>query len=351
MGWVSKTKERQLRISRIRKWRTLRRRKKLKKRLRHKAKYESKFSKIRPESRRSGPPATNFQLSFPPTLDFDINFDETIMFFAAFRRLIFKIKPHSIRINHSALVKISPAAALVLIAEIVRGSKILPRCKWRGTDIKNQEVRELLGEVGYWDYFKGINWRKTPGNSRQYIQHRTGNHTIGTVAKELVQHYMPELKVAEESKKALYPAIIECMDNVMKHAYPLADKGKYHFNRWWLLGFRDPQTHEVFFCFFDQGYGIPKTIRVRVKDKLGPLSQSDSELIVKAVVEGHYSSTKDPTRGRGLPTLKRFIDAAKAGELMIVSHKSRCIFSKAGTTEYNYETRFDGTLIIWRLQN
>ena len=327
------------------------RREKLLIRKRHRAQYQSTFQGTQSDKVKNSRSVTGYQLSFPAILDFSENFEETLLFFAQLRRLIFKVKPHSIRIDHSALKKVSPAAALVLIAEIVQGSNLLPYCKWRGNSAANEEVRQLLGEVGYWQYFKGVDWKKSPSTSREYIQHRTGVHTVGQVAKELVQHFLPELRVSDESKKALYPAIIECMDNVMKHAYPLADKGKFHFNRWWLLGFRDPQTHEVFFCFFDQGYGIPKTIRVRLKDKFGPLSMSDSQLIVKAVVEGHYSSTKDPTRGRGLPTLKRFIDAAKSGELMIVSHKSRCIFSKSGCLELNFKARFEGTLIIWRLQN
>jgi anti-sigma regulatory factor (Ser/Thr protein kinase) len=293
----------------------------------------------------------SYQLSFPATLDFDENFEGTLQFFHQLHKLIVHVKPHSIRIDHSALKKISPAAALVLIAEVVRGAKNLPNCKWRGNEAANDEVRDLLGEVGYWTYFHGSKWKSSGANSRQYIQHRTGTRTVGSTVKELVQHFSPELKCSDESKKALYPALIECMDNVMKHAYAVSDHGKYHFNRWWLLGFRDPQTHEIFFCFFDHGFGIPKTIRVRLKDKMGPFSSKDSQLIVKAVVEGHYSSTKDPTRGRGLPTLKRFIDVSKSGEMVIVSHKSKCIFSKGVSTEANFKTRFEGTLIVWRLQN
>jgi anti-sigma regulatory factor (Ser/Thr protein kinase) len=330
--------------------RTLVRRRKAKIRRRHIALNSAKM-KVSLDLPKGASPRTSYQLSFPSILDFDENFDETLNFFSQLVKLILKIKPKSIRIDHSALQKISPAAALVLIAQIVRGSNLLPRCKWRGNEATNQEVRDLLGEVGYWGYFKGKTWVKTKTQTRQYLRHKTGNHTVGVVVKELVQHFLPEIRVAEENKKTLYPAIIECMDNVMKHAYPISEKGTYHFNRWWLLGFRDLQTHEVFLCFYDQGLGIPKTIRVRLKDQFGPLSPPDSALIVKAVVEGHYSSTKDPTRGRGLPTLKRFIDAAKSGELTIVSHRSRCVFSKGPTEEENFDTKFDGTLIIWRLQN
>jgi anti-sigma regulatory factor (Ser/Thr protein kinase) len=284
-------------------------------------------------------------------MDFDANLAETIQFFGQFRRLVDELRPSLIRIDHSALQRISPAAALVLISDVVRADSILENCKWRGNAATHPEVHELLGEVGYWKYFHGIEWKRSKSSSREFIQHRFGKLTQGEVVKEVVQHFLPELQVPAESKKALYPALIECMDNVMKHAYLPRDKDKPFYHRWHLLGYRDPSTHEVFFCFYDQGVGIPKTIRVRLRDKMGPISRSDADLIAKAVVEGHYSSTKDPTRGRGLPTLKRFIDAAKSGELMIVTFKSRCIFSRENNDLLNFQQKFCGTLIVWHLRN
>jgi hypothetical protein len=346
---AAKRRLRQQRLSRKRGRRTLQRRRKERIRRRHQAfKAGSLNPKFQARSMRAM--RSQFNLTFPEALDFNENLAGTVAFFSQLRDLIYKVKPRSIRIDHSALQKLSPAAALVLVGDVVNGANLLASCRWQGNISSNQHVYELLGEVGYWNYFSGITWARSQPNSRLYLEHRTGNRTSGAVVNELIKHFLPELPTKAD-RKLLYPALIECMDNVMKHAYLLSDKNKHSYQRWWLLGFRDPLTHELSFCFYDQGLGIPKTIRVRLKDKLGPFSASDSALIVKAVVKGHYSSTKDPTRGKGLPTLKRFIDGAESGELLIVSHKSRCIFRKeADPEQLDFSLRFGGTLIIWRVE-
>ena len=355
MRGAAKRRIRELRIFKIRHKRTEAQKRRVKRRRRYQVIAKRTGPRYAP-TRTSNIPGetyrTAFDLRFPQELDFDGNLTETLEFFSRFRRLIHKVKPRIIRIDHGALAKVSPAAALVLIAEIVRGVEILQGCKWYSYGRPKAEAHQLLGEVGYWDYFDQVKWEKSEKESRQFLHHKYGNKTSGLVVKELVEHVLPALRVPQELTKALYPAIIECMDNVMKHAYAQHDEGKPYFQRWWLLGSRNPKTREAYFCFYDQGVGIPQTIRVRYKDLVPLLSDSDSELIVKAVVEGHYSSTKDPTRGRGLPKLKSFIDGAEAGELTIVTHKTRCTFFKnAQPHQLNGSTSLGGTLIVWRLQN
>jgi hypothetical protein len=277
--------------------------------------------------------------------------EETLLFFSHLRKAICRGRGGVLRINHAPLERITPAAALVLIGELIKGATLNPGCKLRGNVASNSEVFELLGQAGYWSYFAGVEWKPSTNNSRQFLRHQHGRRTSGKTVKELIGHFLPEASLSLEGQKALYPAIVECMDNVMKHAYPLSEARSEFYRQWWLLGYRDSLAHEISFCFFDQGLGIAKTIRTRWRDKFGPLSATDSSLIAKAVIEGHYSSTKDPTRGRGLPTLKRFIDQAKSGELMIVSRKSRCIFSKNGCHEVDFTTKLGGTLIVWTLQS
>lgn len=293
----------------------------------------------------------SFQITFPQSLDFGDALEDTLEFFRHLRVMIGGGRHRVVRIDHSALQKITPGAALVLIAELIKLATLNPGCRLRGNMATNPEVRELLGQVGYWEYFAGFEWKSEANNSKVFLKHRFGNRTSGKTVNELIGHFLPEAKLSGEARKALYTAIVECMDNVMKHAYPIEEMSSHFYCQWWLLGYRDSKTHEISFCFFDQGLGIAKTIRTRLKDRLGPLSADDSALIVKAVVDGHYSSTKDPTRGRGLPTLKRFVDQAEAGELMIVSRQSRCIFWKNNCKEVDFRVKLGGTLIAWTLQN
>jgi anti-sigma regulatory factor (Ser/Thr protein kinase) len=273
-----------------------------------------------------------------------------LAFFSRLRAAVNSNHGNIVRIDHAQLEKISPAASLVLIAEVIRAGSLHADCVLQGNIPVNEEVRNILGEAGYWKCFSDVDWKPPTTRKRLYLEHRNGQKTSGETVKQLILHFLPEASLAMAEQKALYSALIECMDNVMKHAYDQSEHNGLFYRQWWLLAYRDSETHEISFCFFDQGLGIPKTIRTRFKDKFGPLSAPDSSLIVKAVIDGHYSSTKDPTRGRGLPTLKRLIDQAKSGELMIVSSQSRCIFSKSNQNAHDAKGNLGGTLIVWTLQ-
>jgi anti-sigma regulatory factor (Ser/Thr protein kinase) len=171
---------------------------------------------------------------------------------------------------------------------------------------------------------------------------------------ELIKHFKPVAKLDQESRPALYEALIECMNNVLEHAYPEKQGAPGELQHWWLLGYRDFAKSEVSFCFYDQGLGIPNTIRTRIKDApwLPFFSRSGSVLIEEAVVRGRYSRTQKPSKGRGLPTLKRFIDVASDGELAILSDRSRCIFHTGKKPERNeFSIGLPGTLITWNIRN
>ena len=132
------------------------------------------------------------------------------------------------------------------------------------------------------------------------------------------------------------------------------NKGNGYGNRtigyrsWWLLGYRDTESGEIAYCFYDQGVGIPATIRPRLPDRIRSLFPSGSRLIRRAVQLGHYSRTGKPSRGRGLPTLHRFIESAARGELLIFAGESRCIF-RSGQKPLldDFSERLQGTLISW----
>jgi hypothetical protein len=187
-----------------------------------------------------------------------------------------------------------------------------------------------------------------------FLVHQTGDRADGQVAKNLIDKFTRVAFFKNGEAMALYDALVECMSNVLQHAYPKKAMSEGHLpHRWWLLGTLAPASHEISFCFYDQGVGIPKTIRTRWQHSLpvvSMLSKNDNELLIEAVLYG-LSSTKEETRGKGLPALKGFIDHYKTGQLVLVTHKSKCIF----TTEMvpaaeELDGELGGTLIIWTLR-
>lgn len=216
-------------------------------------------------------------------------------------------------------------------------------------------VRDLLGEVGYYDYFRQGDelWSPAEKKSGHFLAHQKGTRLEPRVVKSLMQHFASAATLEKELSSALYEALIECMNNVLEHAYPPHAPHAQRYRLWWILSYVDPKAQKISFCFFDQGVGIPGTIRTRFRDQpwLGPLKRTDSELVQMAVIRGGYSSTKLPSKGRGLPTLKRFIDTSTDGELSIVSHKSICTFNTGREPVRSDEKiTLPGTLIAWNIR-
>lgn len=292
--------------------------------------------------------------NFPPILDFVENTSATIEFFEALRKRTLEDPADVVIVDHSKSERISPESALVLIAELVRAHEIRHRrCRLKGTGPINPKVDDLLGQIGFFKYFKSSRgWRSESPSSKIFMHHRSGDHVDQFAARDLIQHFVQANCLSTAQKKALYIAIVECLNNVLGHAYPESYKALHLKNRWWMLGSRNAETHEISFCFYDQGAGIPGTIRTRIKDKVPLFSASDSEILIKAVEEGHYSSTQNPTRGKGLPRLKAFLDQAASGELVIVTHRSKCIFTKGMAPRAEETSRpLPGTLIVWTFRS
>jgi anti-sigma regulatory factor (Ser/Thr protein kinase) len=288
------------------------------------------------------------QIRFPKNLDLINNYEETAKCFAELRLHIFEDPAYSVAIDHSLVEKASPEAVLVLIAEMVRGDTYAPRCRKSGAMPKARDVLDLIWGVGYLQHF-GLRLQNPRTGSKEFLRYFTAKKTNQRMAKQLVDHFSQACQLDVDAAKALKVAIGECMTNVKLHAYPNKSDRRL-IDQWWLLGYRDRISHEISFCFYDQGDSIPETIRTRIEDQIPFAKPSDAEMISKGI-EGHYSKTKDAGRGSGLPTLREFIEAAKDGELLILSRKGRYFFKKGCEPEYaDMGLTFPGTLIAWTLR-
>ena len=353
------SRKRQLRVQRQHRrahLRVLRQRATLKVRRRHFGRFGRSHVAHRPPGKSGWAgtglrPYQKLRTRFPAKLDLIGNTKESVEFFSALKAKILYDPADEVVIDHGLAKSISPDAALVLIAELMRANKINPGCRLAGAIANNPHVDGLLGEIGYFDYFTGASWQKATNHTKLFLHHKCGNRTQGIVVKELIEHFAPVLNLSSIERKTLYIAIVECMENVLLHAYPRRHSEPHLINQWWSLGYRDSSTHEVSFCFFDQGIGIPNTIRTRFKDRLPLLSPKDNDLILRAVMEGHYSRTKLQTRGKGLPALKAFIDHASSGEVVIITENSKCTFAKGvAPSSETLPYKFGGTLISWTLR-
>lgn len=267
---------------------------------------------------------------------------------------------HSKRIvlDHGNVSRMSPEAALLILAEIQRCEAYCGgKTTITGTYPREHEVSELLSEIGFYDALD-IKPPKLPDSykPRTYVRIERRNKTSPEIVDTLLECFSKEYSFDDDDRKRLHVALVECMDNVFEHAYALDSKEPYLYREWWLVGYADHTDSSVGFIFYDQGMGIPSTIR-RKKKRLIERSSSllawtDGNWIERAVrkpISRHGSRR----RGHGLEKLKKFLDGLNVdGTLRVLANNGDVEFRTndmhARVTEISHA--LEGTLIIWKLR-
>ncbi len=251
--------------------------------------------------------------------------------------------------------RLSTESAIVLLARIGHAATTFRRTRRFYFAPRDPVVNEVLLKTGFYDHFPKFQKRfqQLDCLRKTFFHYRTGQLVDPEIIGRLVEQFGDVMHWPPARTRGLYNALIECLTNVLGHAYPESSINHEGWakNRWWIAGQWDSRTGEIWFCCFDLGVGIPKTIRVRWRDQPWLLGPTDEELIVKGVVEGAFSRLRKVTRGKGLPTLRRFVEDANDGELLIVSDRSRCQFPHNGKPSVSsLATPLEGTLIVWALK-
>jgi len=294
---------------------------------------------------------TVIKLSCPQILSFE-QVPETTAAWMMKLRAALTGNADEVFIDHRPLEFIGSAAALVLIAEMYRGNALHPgmRCKaWLPTA---SGPRDLLGEIGYYDYFPRMRscWVKPVGRKRFYLKHLKGEAVDSRAAQTIQQHLLNHRPGGKE-KHALYEALVEGMNNAHEWGYGRTETG---YRSWWILGYRDEDTGEISYSFYDQGRTIPVTIReLRLGDRLRRMVLSSSKIVERAIIKGRYSRTGKRNRGNGLPALKHLIDKAGQGRMLLLSREAFLQFHPNQTIaerrDFPEKFRLHGTLISWLL--
>lgn len=165
--------------------------------------------------------------------------------------------------------------------------------------------------------------------------------------------------------RSLYEAIVEAMQNVIHHAYSIADSDdvkKIH-RRWWMTGAYHSPTHQLQVVFYDLGVGIPATLPAKhgveqIRKFLASLGlvNNDANLIYAAMELGR-SGTGLAHRGKGLQQIKALVDDLGPGKLRIMSGRGELIYDSSiddpneanKYTKVTHSQHLEGTLIQWEL--
>lgn len=211
----------------------------------------------------------------------------------------------------------------------------------------------MLTEIGF---FKALSI-KEPLLPKAYapvsfVQIERSNRIDAELVDRLLDCFTHVFAFEPEDRKRLHVALVECMDNVYQHAYAEPGKKPYLLNEWWLVGFADEASSTISFTFYDQGAGIPTTIRRkqrrRIADRL--LHWNDAKWLERAVQKG-VSRINSKRRGYGLTKLNEFVRQLRvSGSLTVVSNIGAVIFSSTSSVKlHSLPVGLKGTLVTWQL--
>ena len=276
--------------------------------------------------------------------------------------LLTKIRHESLKGNHRRVIlnfhrvqSIAPEAAVALVAEIQRCRAFCDRrVTITGTYPKSADVSALLCDVGF---FKALKVREPAlpksFKPRAYVQISRKNANIPSIADDLLECFEEVFDFHPDDRRRLYVALQESIDNVFEHAYPEGSTDPTFLKEWWLLGYADRHLGLISFTFYDQGAGIPATIRGRQPDRIrSTLAGWSDDRWIKRAIEKGVSRHKSKRRGHGLQKLREFISGLDvSGSLQVVANYGLATFTTTGgTIGTRLREELNGTLVVWQLR-
>lgn len=300
-------------------------------------------------------------LKFPEILSVRDHPDEIAEFLGNLDRAFFELKAKSVLIDHSALKEATPDGVLVLIAELDRITSYSPgtllQANFEGTC---KEVMAVFERVGYLKNF-GIEWTACEEEKRLFIKETRGIGTVAEKSGQIIKEFTSQGFLSPSEGRWLGSGLVECMDNTCDHAYRINILHKAKMQRrlrknWWLLAYTNPENSEISFAFYDQGAGMPNTLRFKKRDNLHIpivrelIGRTDEELIVAAFM-APFTRTMEGNRGVGLPTMRMMVEKSPEGELFVQSNQSR-VFLRPGTkiSSQRCQIPLAGTLLVWKIR-
>lgn len=299
-------------------------------------------------------------LVLPQKMDFEGNAKNTLQVFRVLRRIARGESPSSY-IDFDSLSEISPEAAVVLASEIDLWDRNLGRKLRAKTNGWDPNVKELLREMGFFDLLNVDNQNHVIVNkktvflkiiSSDLATERNGGIFAVDLREEVKKfaHQIDEL--------SLYDALSEALMNVIHHAY--SGNMEYKSKLFWMSASYELDTGKLSVVFYDQGKGIPKTVktmgyyeRFRASLPSNFLKLSDAEKLC-ALVHKPRSSVDIQGRGNGIPKMIELAKGEQGNTFTIISRKGSCVtkLEKGKIIEsvpISLPRALRGTLITWEL--
>lgn len=360
---VGKRKERAVRVARERERHRLRRRMDVGARRLRLLQLIASYQHQRPAD---APKRHRIPLRVPKVLSLRENYDETLKLITNIRTFALE-GFHPVDLFFNDVEYLESAALTVLTAEIHRCRnlrKINGKPAVSGYYPANLEIYQQLQEIGFFRLLD-IRDRLPPDvDDEKRMKLVLPFLTDATVTSERSAWFIDQLAdliegavpMDDTSKRYLQGAIIEAMKNAGEHAYKLKPQYQALGHRWWLTGAFDLEKREVTILLFDQGVGIPATLEPGLRTRMESIAQAEGiiprdSLMIETATRPGESSTRQPGRGQGFRTMRKFVDFCDDGDLIVYSNTGNYLYARAGTARDDGSLSLGGTLIQWRFRH
>jgi hypothetical protein len=312
-------------------------------------------------------------ISAPNQLSFSKNSKSTLEFLERLKvgtllepkvKLRGKLVKKPIFVDLSPVKLISVPAAVILAAELHRWVLLSGGRTLRARNLKrwNPRVRTMMRTLGALELL-GIKstgeYQADPKSQVVLMPLESGIKSDGPAVDRL-QKWISELSNIFEPRPYVFDGLTEAILNAIDHAYmPSQQNARFPYagHRWWATCSVDPVKQSFRFFVYDQGIGIPATIRAQpdwdepvalMMAKLG-LPTSDASVIEGAFEVGR-TRTKLKERGKGLHQMHEIIVKAGAGAMRILSGRGDILLNKGGViAKTTHSSHIGGTMIEWSI--
>ncbi|MDO6458963.1 hypothetical protein Q4560_15685 [Celeribacter halophilus] len=176
-----------------------------------------------------------------------------------------------------------------------------------------------------------------------------------------LQSRLMQLAEFFEPRKYIFRALLEATNNAIEHAYedglPLKYQSAKGGGRWYATASFDPTSNSLRFFVYDQGVGIPASLRSKeilirqisaITDKFG-WTNHDADTI-DAAFELGKTRTKQDERGKGLHDMQSVLQKAGSGYLRVISGNGDFKLWHTGEVEkFRHGSHIGGTLVEWSI--
>ncbi|MCK6417386.1 MAG: hypothetical protein L6Q57_00385 [Alphaproteobacteria bacterium] len=299
-------------------------------------------------------------MKVPQVMSLFENYEETIQFINEISESIFK-QELFVFLDFSQCKKISSETCVVLAAEIERCTRKIPRSVL-GSYPQYAGVYHFLNELGFF-HLLGIRSSKPTFDDLpevDVVRLQSGQDNPEGLIKGIKELFYSADGIQPHSPYSgkIYRALTEAMANAVEHAYPDNFK-KENTNTcmpiWWRAGFKLNDKNTVLMILYDQGVGMPNTLKTNWKEKIEELASTlarepfDSEKLALAMEKGR-SSTQVEGRGQGSYDIQKLIRESSRGTLSIFSYRGKYIYHN--DNQWHHESLplpLNGTLIVWQI--